>query len=216
MQRKFRFGIDNLMIYITATMLAVYLADLIMQMGLTNYLYFSRSLIFGGQIWRLITFIFIPPQTSMIFVLFSLYFYYFIGDSLERAWGASQFTFYYLCGAIGTILAGMITGTAGNSYLNLSLFFAFAQLFPETRVLLFFIIPVKIKWLANLNWVLFAVSFIGALIQLDFATCASILVSIINFFLFFGPSFIDRIKAWNRRRNYRKQIGNDNNFWRTV
>jgi membrane associated rhomboid family serine protease len=202
------------MIYITVTMLAVYLADLLIGMGLSGYLYFDRDLIFRGQVWRLLTFIVIPPNTSMIFVLFSLYFYYFIGNSLEQAWGASQFTFYYLCGVIGTIIAGMITGAAGNSYLNLSLFFAFAQLFPETRVLLFFIIPVKIKWLDYLDWALFDISFIGALIVLDFATCASILVSILNFFLFFGPDFMNRIKAWNRRRKYRKQVGNGNDFWR--
>jgi membrane associated rhomboid family serine protease len=214
LRQRFRFGIDNLMIYITVTMLAVYLADLLLNVKLIDYLNFDRELIFQGQIWRVITFIFIPPDTTIIFVLFSLYFYYFIGSTLEQAWGTSQFTFYYLCGAIGTIIAGMITGTSGNSYLNLSLFFAFAQLFPETQVLLFFIIPVKIKWLAYLDWALFAISFIGALIILDFATCASILVSILNFFLFFGPDFINRIKAWNRRRKFRKQAGSFDNFWR--
>lgn len=204
LQRKFRFGIDNLMIYITVTMLAIYLADRMLGLGLSNYLYFDRNAIFHGQIWRLITFVVIPPITSPIFVLFSLYFYYFVGDSLEKAWGSGQFTFYYLCGIVGTIIAGLITGSTGNSYLNLSLFFAFAQLFPETRVMLFFIIPVKIKWLANLNWILFGISLIQALIALDFATCLAILMSVLNFFLFFGPDFIDRIKAWKRRRDYRK------------
>jgi hypothetical protein len=75
---------------------------------------------------------------------------------------------------------------------------------------------VKIKWLAYLDWALFAISFIGALIVLDFATCASILVSVLNFFLFFGPDFMNRIKAWNRRRKYRKQAGDFDNFWREL
>ncbi|MDR2932398.1 MAG: rhomboid family intramembrane serine protease [Oscillospiraceae bacterium] len=220
LQRKFgRFGIDNLMIYITVTMLAIYLMDTFIRIGIADWLYFSRALILQGQVWRLITFIFVPPAASPIFILFSLYFYYFVGDSLEKTWGAFQFTFYYLCGIVGTIIAGFLTGFASNNYLNLSLFFAFAQLFPDHQVLLFFFIPIKIKYLAYVNWAFFGISLMTSIIRLDFVTCASILASLVNFFIFFGPDFIDRFRDWRRygkqRRDWKKQSRNNNNdFWR--
>ncbi|GHU79605.1 hypothetical protein FACS1894191_2790 [Clostridia bacterium] len=221
LQRKFgRYSIENLMIYITVTMLAVYLMDAFIGVGIAGWLNFDSFLIFRGQIWRLITFIFMPPSSgNPLFLLLALYFYYFVGDSLEKTWGSFQFMVYYICGIIGTVIAGLLTGSAGNSYLNLSLFFAFAQLFPDHQVLLFFIIPVKIKYLAYLNWILFAGSFVLALISLDIASCASILASLLNFFIFFGPDFLDRYRDWRRygkqRRNWKQRSKNkDNNFWR--
>ena len=92
LQRKFRLGIPNLMIYITATMLFVFAIEYIFRYPITQYLYFNRALLFQGQIWRLITFIIIPTSSSsVIMVLISLYFYYFIGSSLENAWGPPNF-----------------------------------------------------------------------------------------------------------------------------
>lgn len=220
LQRKCsRFRVENLMIYITVTMLAVYLADWLIGINFSGYLYFDRGLILRGQVWRLVTFVFLPPNTEPIFLLFSLYFYYFIGDGLEKAWGASQFTFYYACGVLGTIVAGFIAGSAGNAYLNLSLFFAFAHLYPDMQVRLFFILPLKIKYLAWVNWAIFAFSLIGALIRLDFASCASIIAPIINYLLFFGKDHIDSFRDWRRygkqRRNFRRQTRNNpNDFWR--
>ncbi len=87
----------------------------------------------------------------MFFIAFSLYFYYLIGTALEREWGSFWFDVYYFCGAIGTVIAGFITGSATNYYLNMSLFFAFAALYPNFQVLLFFFIPIKIKWLAYVD-----------------------------------------------------------------
>ena len=220
LQRKFgRFAIENLMIYITVTMLAVFLMDQLIGIGVSEWIFFDRNKILQGQVWRLVSFVFLPPDGQPIFLLLALYFYYFIGDSLEKTWGAFQFMVYYICGIIGTIIAGMLTGYAGNSYLNLSLFFAFAQLFPNHQILLFFFIPIKVKYLAYLNWAFFAISFITALLRFDLAACASILASLLNFFIFFGPDFIDKFKDWKKygkgRKEWRKRSkNNDNNFWR--
>lgn len=203
-----KFAIHNLMMYIAAVNLGVYLIDYLNVLpGFINYLYFSPSLFLQGQIWRVITFIFIPPTSGLIFILFVLYFYYMIGSSLEQEWGTSKFNLYYLFGMIATILASFLTNTiATPMYINLSLFLAFAQFYPDYEILVFFILPVKIKYLGYLNWLYFAITIItGTLSVKVFA-----LVSLLNFFLFFYKDFFGdlklRRKVYNNRKNYNDQI----------
>lgn len=214
--RKFRRwnGIPNLMIYITATMLVVFVLEYALRLPMTHWLYFNRALLFQGQIWRLITFAFLPPSYSLLWILISLYFYYFIGNSLENVWGSGRFTIYYLFGMVGTIIGGLLAGGATNAYLNLSLFFAFAQMFPNHQVMLFFIIPIKVKYLAYLNWFYFILSFLMG----NAVTRVSILFSLLNFFLFFGGDLFtavkNRIRNHRRRKQYRNQFKRDQDFWR--
>ncbi len=176
------------------------------QAMLEYYLYFSPALIAQGQVWRIFTFIFLPPQSSLLFIVFALYFYYFIGNALENEWGSFRFTLYYLLGVVGTIIAGLLTGGATNSYLNLSLFFAFAALYPNMQVLLFFFIPIKIKWLAYLDAALFAYQFLLGTWQ----TRAAILASLLNFLIFFGPSVLrqirDNLRYRKQREDWRRQM----------
>ena len=194
-----RKAIPNLMMTIVIGMALVYVADLLNPtINLTSYLYLSREAILHGQVWRLFTFIFLPPVSSPIFILLSLYFYYWIGGSLESTWGSFRFNIYYLCGVIGAIIACFITGSADNYFLNMSLFFAFAVLYPDMQVMLFFVIPIKIKWLALVDAVMFAFFFITG----GWPARAAIVMSLVNFFLFFGPDFIRRIR-------------NDSKYWRT-
>ena len=219
LQRKMRWlAIDNLMIYVTVTMLAVFLMETLLRFDLTSWLVFRRDLVLQGQIWRLFSFVVIPPESSILFIILSLYFCYFIGNSLEQTWGAPQFTFYYLCGVVATIIAGLLAGGASNTYLNLSLFFAFAQLFPDYQILLFFVLPVKVKYLAYINWFFFILSFVGSLLIGQWAICASILASLLNFFLFFGKDLWGDFQNWRRfggqRRRFRKENRKNNDFWR--
>ncbi len=205
MERKFgRFAITNLMLYIVTTMLFVVICDAVLGLGVSQYLYFDSGLVLQGQVWRLITFIFLPPASSIITILFALYFNYWIGSSLEQYWGTFQFNVYYLVGILGTIIAGVLSGAATNTYLNLSLFLAFAQLFPDQQVMLFFIIPIKIKYLAYLDWILFAISFIFG----SWSTRAAIVMSLVNFFLFFGGDFIRKIRDWWKYKDSRKNFRN--------
>ena len=209
LERKFgRFAIPGLMRIIVIGMTLVFCCNLLFpQVNLLSYLYFSPTLIAQGQVWRVFTFLFLPPETSLIFILFSLYFYYFIGNSLENQWGSFRFNVYYLVGIIGTIIAGFIAGGATNSYLNLSLFFAFAAIFPDMQVLLFFLIPIKVKWLALVDAVLFAFQLLFG----TWSTRAVIIASLINFLLFFGPG------VWRRLREnikYRKQREEWRRQWR--
>ena len=202
-----RKAIPNLMLTVVLGMALVFVADLLNPMvNLQSYLYLSRDALFHGQVWRLLTFIFLPPNSSPIFIFFSLYFYYWIGGSLERTWGSFRFNVYYLCGMVGTVLACLLTGAADNYFLNMSLFFAFAALYPDMQVLLFFIIPVKIKWLAWLDGALFLYSFIVG----SWSTRAAILMSFANFLLFFGPDLFQGLfrdaKYWRSRAQYRRNM----------
>lgn len=203
LEYKFRrLGISNLMIYITGTMLAVYLAENLMRAGITEYLYLSREAVMQGEIWRLITFIFVPPQNSTLWVFVTLYFYYFIGTALENAWGSTKFTIFYAFGVIGAIIAAMISGYGNNMYLNLSMFLAFAALYPEQQLLLFFVIPVKVKILAYIDLALLLMSFIGG----SWSVRAAIVFSLVNVIIFFSDSFTGWIQNYKRRMNYKKSM----------
>jgi membrane associated rhomboid family serine protease len=135
------------------------------------------------QPWRLVSFLFLPPASSMIWVFFALYFTWLIGTNLEHEWGALKFNVFYLLGAIGTAAAGFITGQPQtNEFLNLSLYFAFATLFPDFEIRLFFILPMKVKWLAFLSAAFVIFKFVVG----DVGTKAAIGVAFANYLLFFA------------------------------
>ena len=145
-----RFGIPNLMRVIVIGNVAVYVLMLLTQANDANalsFLTFNLNALLHGEVWRLVTFVFVPAYSSPFALLISLYFYYWIGSTLERQWGTAKFNLYYISGALltvlGVVLASLITGNpyltaAGTGYVNLSMFFAFAFLFPDTQLLLFF------------------------------------------------------------------------------
>ncbi len=149
-----RFAIKRLMLYLTVISAAVFIFDIVIAAavtpgtGLFYYLNFNRELILHGQIWRLITFVFVPPYGDYFSTALELYFGYFIGSALERTWGSFRFDVFYLTGVICCIAAGFVCGRSSVMYLNLSLFLAYALFFPEKKVLLFFILPIKVKILA--------------------------------------------------------------------
>ncbi len=208
LERRFgRFGISNLMLYVVTTMLFVAIFDMVIGFPLSYWFSLIPSLVAQGQIWRLITFIFLPPSSSPLALVLSLYFYYIMGSALERVWGTFRFNLYYLFGIIGCILAGLISGYGTNTYLNLSLFLAFAYLFPEHQVLLFYVIPIKVKYLAYLDWAIFAIDLITG----SWSAKAAIIALLINFFIFFGPDILDSIRRRrgnNIQRNFRNYYRN--------
>ena len=139
LERKFgKYAISGLMTYIVIGNAAVFILNYLMpSLNIISKLALIPALVYKGQIWRLITFIFIPPNFSIIFIFFSLYFYYILGSGLEELWGSFKLNVYYLVGMVGTIIAALITGYSDATHLNLSLFLAFAYLFPNFEILLF-------------------------------------------------------------------------------
>lgn len=199
-----RICIPNLMLYIVIAMAGVFVVELFVPtIPLRIYMYFDRDLIFAGQWWRVITWIFIPTNTSIVWIIFSLYFYYLIGSGLEQRWGSFKFNLYYLVGIIATIIGGLIIGATDNTYLNLSLFFAFAVLYPDFQVMLFFFIPIKIKWLALVDLVFFIISLIIMPPYYKVAIIASLLNFILFFYEDFGKFIKNQIYYFKHRNKYK-------------
>jgi len=215
LERKFgRYAISNLMYYIIGITLAVYIVQYVLNISAYRYLAFIPGLIMKGQVWRIITFIFIPPASSIVTIAFVMYFYYMMGTTLENEWGTFKFNIYYLFGMIGTIIAAFLTGDGTSVYLNLSLFLAFAYLFPDIEILLFFILPVKVKWIAYMDWAYF----IFSLIFCTMSTRVAAIASLINFFIFFGDDFINYIKHQRKygatRRNFKREMKKYKDGWK--
>ena len=212
-----RFGIPNLMRVIVIGNVAVYILMLLTQnsdASALSFLTFNLNGLLHGEVWRIVTFIFYPSAGSPFWLLISLYFYYWIGSTLERQWGTAKFNLYYISGALltvlGVVLASLITGNpyltaAGTGYVNLSMFFAFAFLFPDTTVLLFFILPVKMKWLAYLDGALFAFDIIKAIGAHNWAGVVLPIVALLNFAVFIWPE-VHYLKERAKYQNSRKTV----------
>lgn len=201
LERKIgKYSIRNLMIYITALNGAVFLlAFLIPDLNLYSKLALIPSLVMKGEVWRLITFLFIPMNSSPIWIVFTLYFYYLIGSALEREWGSFKFNVYYLIGVLGTIGAAFLGGGADAVILNFSLIFAFAYLFPNFQIMLFFFLPVKIKYMAIAYAVLLIIS-------AGFSPVRWLMIigSVVNFILFFWRDLYYRLK-FNKKAHITRQ-----------
>ena len=159
LERKYgKYAIKNLMFYIIALYAFGFIINLFYPAVYAEYFSLNAEKILHGQIWRVVTFIIQPTTTSVIFIFFSLYLYYMIGTVLERAWGSFRFNVYFFMGVMLHVLAAiliyLIFGVSlqlNTYYLNMALFMAFATVQPDMQLLLFFIIPIKIKWLAYLD-----------------------------------------------------------------
>ena len=199
------FGIPHLIRYLVGGNVLVWiLCVLLRNTTLLNYLVFSFDGICRGQIWRLVTFLFIPVVGNPFLALLSFYFYYWMGNLLEQYWGTVQFNLYILIGWFFTALFGVLMGVFGRGiysyatalamsghYIYLSMFFAVATLFPDMEVLLFMILPVKMKWLALVDLGLFAYMIVKNVSQFPVNMLPA--VAMLNYLVFFG------VELWNRR-----------------
>ncbi len=199
-------GIPNLMLYISLGTGLVYLFTFALQNPiLYDYLCFDREAILRGQVWRLLSYVLTDYDSNMVLMLVSLVCYYSLGRAMENAWGTCRFTLFYLCGVLMMDVYCMIFGgVASPYYLNLSLFLGYATLYPNAHFLLFFIIPVK-AWifaLVDLALVLFG------LIMYPFPSNLFSVISLANYFLFFGKDVLNVIPmSWrvNARRLFKKK-----------
>lgn len=221
MEKKIgRFAIPNLSLYLIIGYVIGYILGLT---GSLEFLNLNPYLILHGQVWRILTWILMPPTSLNIFTIIMLFFYYSIGTSLERTWGTFRYNVYLFSGMFFTLLGAFIlygvyvamgypaqpvgtfiSAAFSTYYINLSIFLAFAAAYPNMKVLLYFIIPVKIKWLAWLDIAILALSFFQGNIPIKVAIVASLL----NFLIFFlCTRNYARIKPSeiHRKAEYRKQ-----------
>ena len=197
-----RFGIRNLIMYIVAgNVLLLAVSFFPGGRGVLDMLALYPDKVRSGEIWRLITFVFLPEGSSVLTIL-TIYFYAMIGRWLEREWGSLKFSIYYLTGVILTAVFCMITGGSGNAYfLNMSMFLALATLYPDFQILLFFAIPVKIKWLAVLD----ALFFLYYVAVLPMPGKLLPLVAVANYFLYFYTFYVDFLKNRSRTAEFRSR-----------
>lgn len=193
-------AIPGLPLYIVSAQGLIYVWGL-MNPELVHYLLLDPRAVVQGEYWRLLTFLFITPVQNAFFQFFFLYLIYVYGNALENMMGDFAFTLFYLIGAVGTIVAAFFFGGDGGSFfVNTSLFLAFAALNPNFELLLFFILPIKIKWLAVLTWLTF-----GYMLFVSPASArAAILVSLANYFLFFGKMHWHTVYSYIRRKNFER------------
>ena len=217
LERKFgRYAIHNLMKYIIGLYALGFVVDIINPQIYTQFLMLDINKVLHGQIWRLVTFLIQPVESgNLFFMLISLYLYFMIGNSLENAWGAFRFNLYFLGGILFNILATIIiyaiTGFSypiSLSYVNQSMFFAFAAMYPNVELLLMFIIPIKVKYLGIIYGLVVGYEVIQYIMGGYYLNVIVILFALANFIIFFlstrnykriSPSEI------RRKQNYRRQ-----------
>lgn len=224
LERKFgRYAIPNLMYFIIILYGIGFVLDYINPYFYIQYLSLNAAEILHGQIWRIVTFLIQPPSNNLFFLIIALYFYYTIGRALEQIWGSFRFNLYFFTGVLFHLIAALLvylfTGQVymlGTSYLNLSLFFAFAAVYPDMEFLLFYIVPVKAKWLAWIDGAFFIWTIIqgflpsyGGTYSSDRASAFAAAISILNFVIFFVSTrnyAQYSPKQQKRQREFKKQM----------
>jgi hypothetical protein len=189
-----KYAIGNLTAIIVAGMAAVFLLNMV-RPDLTGFLTLDIQEVEHGQVWRLVSYLFLPRTQSLLWIFFSLGFVFFIGSSLEAHWGSFKFNVYYFAGMAGTTAAAVLTGGEQSNYwLNMSLMLAFGTLFPDEEIQFFFV-AFPAKWLAILD----AGYMVYGLVVGDLAERAAILAATSGYFLFFSGTLFALLRNRNLR-----------------
>ena len=224
MERKIgKHPIENLMRYVVICYIVGYILYYAFPDAL-SYLTLEPYYILHGQIWRIVSWILVPPSTSIIWAVIMVFFYYQLGTNLEHVWGAFKFNVFFFGGMIWTVIGAFIlyfaflvrTGTpyllnsVGSSsmistyYMCMSIFIAFALMFPDQKVMLYFIIPIRMKWLA----VFYVVITIYEAVVSYWPARISIIMALVNFVLFYlamnkgrGPN----PKNYKRKHDFKRK-----------
>jgi len=205
LERKIgRFAIPRLICYIVFLNTLVFILAYA-NPGFIQSLTLDPAKVTHGEIWRLLTFLFIPPTLSPVFIGFELYLLYLFGEGLEQEWGIFQLNLYYLIGALSTMAVAffILKANLSNFFLNTSIFLAFAAIYPDFVLHLFFLIPIRVKYIAYLVWFGYAVSLLFGAWPTKLAT----MVIITNYLLFFGRYHYIAAKTRRRAWSYRKKVG---------
>lgn len=221
LERKLgRYAIPNLTVYLLAGYV-IGCGIIYLMPNLIGWLTLEPALILRGQIWRIISWVLIPPTTNSISLLFLVLLYYSLGTALERTWGTFRYNVYIFSGILFTVIAVFILygvffalygtevplssiGLVSTNYITMSIFLAFAAIYPDMEVLLYFVLPIKMKWMA----LVYAVMALYYFITGGIVSRVAIAASLLNFVIFFLSSrnmrrFGPREQA--RKAKFRKQ-----------
>ncbi|SCZ77438.1 rhomboid family intramembrane serine protease [Pseudobutyrivibrio xylanivorans] len=224
LEKKFgKYAIHNLTIYLLAAYAIGYLLEFGQQftgVPYLNYIWFEPYLILKGQVWRLFTWVLIPPSnTNIIFAVIMFILYYQLGTALERTWGAFRFNVYIFGGMLFTVIGAFIMylfvgplipvgGFISTYYINLSIFLAFSVCYPDLQVMLYFIIPIKMKWMSIFYLVIVGYSIVQYIAMGWWFAAMPIVASLLNWFIFFMMT--KNLQRYNpkdihRRAEFRRQ-----------
>ena len=222
MERKFgKYAVSNLTFWLLGAWLVGFIIQLTMP-EVQRLLMLEPAFILRGQIWRLVSWLLIPPSVNMIFLIFFFSCYYFIGTSIEQAIGTFRYNVYLfsglLCSILGAFLlyvfyylttGGISVSTIGyyfsTQYITMSLFMVFAVIYPDVEFRLYFLIPFKAKWMGILD----AAGMVFMLVVTGLPGRVAILSSFLNFIIFFfSTRNYKRVspKEIRRRQVYRQQV----------
>ncbi len=204
LEKRFgRFAIPNVTLMIIVGQVAAFLVATSQQQvggggSLLDDMLLIPSRVLEGEVWRLFTFVLCPTSLSLLWAIVGWYVFYLLGSSIEATWGAFRYNAYLLIGYLATVAAAFLTPefpTTNAFYLS-SVFLAFARLFPNFVFQLFFILPVKVKWLALIQWLTF-----GLLLRHP-STRWVILAAVLNYLLFFWREHYRDIQDYRRRKTF--------------
>lgn len=162
------------------------------------------GMVLQGEVWRLFTFAFAPPQMSMIWAFFYWMIFYLCGTTLENEWGIVRYNAFLLIGLLANIVAAFVAWSFGaldiasNGFLYSTVFLAFARMYPNFIINLFLILPIQIKWLALLMWIGLGYGLVVG----DWMQRLLIVASVFNYLVFFGRDHWRDLKQTQRRRSY--------------
>lgn len=240
MERKIgKYAIPNLIIWLIGAYVIGFMLALVAP-NMLSYLNFQPAYILHGQVWRLVTWIFQPTDTNVLFMIIMMFFYFQLGRELERTWGTFRFNVYIFGGIIMTAIGGIIAylviyllmgsgaalmasslmgGLVSTTYINMSIFLAFAVMYPNMQVMLYFIIPIKMKWMAYVYIAVMGYNLVSTYVRMSAINKSmagfmvaimliTMVMSLLNFLIFFlSTRNLKRVspKEIHRRQVYRAQ-----------
>lgn len=195
------------------TLVLIHISNPEAQVAFTALLELDPDRILRGEVWRIFSHIFLPRTLSPIWAIIALFFMFFIGRGLDEAWGSFRVNLYVIGGALSLTLGALLFGYSGGGiWLFQTLLFAFAVFYPNQEIMLFFVIPIKIKWLAIFGGVLIGLTVLGTP-----SMFWQVLFANLNFLIAFGPAFIkqsaERARIMERRNQFAATQGADGGFF---
>lgn len=219
LEAKFsRYGVPNITVLIIAGQAIAYLASRAPREGggetLVQTMMLVPEAVVAGDWWRVFTFLFVPPGMNPIFAFFYWYMFYLMGSTLEANWGAFRYNLYLLLGYIASVAmafiafyaagpgAPLLGPAAPNEFLYGTVFLAFARLYPDFVLSIFFVLPIKVRWLALFTWIIYGVSF---LFSREWLTQAMVVAAVFNYLVFFGRDILNDMRHRHRRMQFQSR-----------
>jgi hypothetical protein len=219
LNRRFgRFAIPNLTLILIVGQFALYVAGMLPNGVKLSRVELDPAKVMQGEVWRLVTFLFTPPQIGPIWVLFYFMLFHLFGTTLENQWGNFRYNVFLLIGYVANVAAAFAASAmiaqsgavkpdptvefasvgATNAFLYMSVFLAFARLYPDFIMNLFWVLPIRIKWLALIAWI----GFLLALNSGTWMTRMLVMATVLNYLMFFGRAHWREFRYGRRRHSF--------------